>query len=86
MPAVASDFDLVGNLHTSDRVELLGRTRIISGIPYAGTVVQAGCSGPGKLMQARESNSPEEHAALSAAPSARGYNPKLLIHKAGAFP
>jgi hypothetical protein len=36
-------------------------------------------------MQADESNIPQEHAPLSAAPGAQGYNPKLLIHKAGAF-
>jgi len=77
--------EVVGNLHATDRVELLARARIIGNIAYAGMTMQVGCSVLGKLMQAEESNIPADHASLSAALRARGYNSKLLIHKAGAF-
>ena len=77
--------EVIGNLHASDRVELLARARIIGNISYVGMTMQAGCSVLGKLLQVEESNIPEEHASLPAAPRARGYNLKLLIYKAGAF-
>ena len=76
---------VVGNLHAGDRVELLARARIIGDIAYAAMTMQAGCSVSGKLWQADEPNIPADHAPLAAASGARGYNPKLLIHKAGAF-
>ena len=76
---------VVGNLHASDRVELLARARIIGNITYAAMTMQAGCSVSGKLLQVDEENIPSEHAPLAAASGARGYNSKLLIHKAGAF-
>jgi cytoskeletal protein CcmA (bactofilin family) len=76
---------VVGNLHAGDRVELLARARIIGDIAYAAMTMQAGCSVSGKLWQADEPNIPAEHAPLAAASGARGYNPRLLIHKAGAF-
>jgi hypothetical protein len=63
-----------GNLHASDRVELPARARIIGDIACLAMT-----------MQADESNIPQEHAPLSAASGEQGYNPKLLIHKAGAF-
>lgn len=77
--------EVVGNLHAADRVELLARARIIGNITYAAMTMQAGCSVAGKLCQVDQSNIPAEHAPLSAASADRGYNPKLLIHKAGAF-
>jgi len=77
--------EVVGNLHASDRVELLARARIICNVPYGGMTMQAGCSVIGRLLQVDESNIPDERASLSAAPRARGYNLKLLIYKAGAF-
>ena len=77
--------EVVGNLHASDRVELLARARIIGNVSYGGMTMQAGCSVIGRLLQVDESNIPDERASLSAAPRARGYNLKLLIYKAGAF-
>ena len=77
--------EVVGNLHGSDRVELLARARIINHVSYVAMTMQAGSSVLGKLLQGDQSNIPQEHAPLSAAPGAQGYNPKLLIHKAGAF-
>lgn len=77
--------EVVGNLHASDRVELLARARIIGKLSYGGMTMQAGCSVIGRLLQVDESNIPDERASLSAAPRARGYNLKLLIYKAGAF-
>jgi len=76
---------VVGNLHASDRVELLARARIIGDIAYAEMSMQAGCRVSGKLWQADEPNIPAERAPLAADSGTRGYNPKLLIHKAGAF-
>lgn len=79
---------IVGNLHASDRVELLARARIVGDIVYVAMTMQAGCSVSGKLLQANESNIPAEHAPLAATACARGYNQehsKLLILKAGAF-
>lgn len=76
---------VVGNLHASDRVELLARARIIGDISYSAVTMQAGCSVIGKLWQADSSNIPEEHASLPAAPDVQDYNPKSLIYKAGAF-
>lgn len=76
---------VVGNLHASNRVELLARARIIGDIAYAAMTMQAGCSVSGKLWQADEPNIPAGHAPLAAASGARGYNLKSLIHKAGAF-
>lgn len=77
--------EVIGNLHASDRVELLARARIIGNISYAAISMQAGCSVAGKLWQVDQSNIPAEHAPLAAASGTRGYNPKLLIHKAGAL-
>ena len=77
--------EVIGNLHASDRVELLARARIIGNVSYGGMTMQAGCSVIGRLLQVDESNIPDERASLSAAPRARGYNLKLLIYKAGAF-
>ena len=77
--------EVVGNLHASDRVELLARARIIGNVSYGGMTMQAGCSVIGRLLQVDESNIPDERASLSAAPRARGYNLQLLIYKAGAF-
>lgn len=77
--------EVVGNLHASDRVELLARARIISNVSYGGMTMQAGCSVIVRLLQVDESNIPDERASLSAAPRARGYNFTLLIYKAGAF-
>ena len=77
--------EVIGNLHATDRVELLARARIIGNITYTAMTMQAGCRVSGKLWQVDQSNSPAEHAPLSAASADRGYNPKLLIHKAGAF-
>ena len=77
--------EVVGNLHASDRVELLARARIIGNVSYGGMTMQAGCSVIGRLLQVDESNIPDERASLSVAPRARGYNLKLLIYKAGAF-
>lgn len=77
--------EVIGNLHASDRVELLARARIIGNISYATMSMQAGCSVAGKLWQLDQSNIPAERAPLAAGSDARGYNSKLLIHKAGAL-
>lgn len=77
---------VVGNLHASDRVELLARARIIGNVSYGCMSMQSGCSVTGKVWQNEERNSPEARAPLAAASGIRGYNLKLLIHKAGAFP
>ena len=76
---------VVGNLHASDRVELLARASIIGNVYYASLTMQAGCHVIGKLSPADAPNSPEDRAALAAAAGAQGYNLKLLIQKAGAF-
>ena len=76
---------VLGNLHVSDRVELLARARIIGDISYNSIKMRAGCSVTGQLKPFNELNIPEAHESLPAAQGPQGYNPKILIHKAGAF-
>lgn len=77
---------ITGNLHATGRVELLSRARIIGNVRYGHLSMQAGCSLRGTLCQDDGPNSPEVIVPLAATPGVRGYNSKLLIHKAGAFP
>ena len=77
--------EILGNLHVAGRVELLARARIIGDISYASIKMRAGCSVTSQLRPFDELNIPEAHASLPAAKGVQGYNPKSLIHKAGAF-